>query len=67
MLGYFIRLKTPSMYSYVGFEVLTAVVTNSVVWYITPCSPYNWATLFLGDVNTGTWPSRLEGGGGPRI
>jgi hypothetical protein len=20
---------------------------------------YNWATLFLGDTNTGTWPSRL--------
>jgi hypothetical protein len=23
---------------------------------------YNWATLFLGDINTGTWPSRLGGG-----
>jgi hypothetical protein len=22
---------------------------------------YNWATLFLGDINTGTWPSRLGG------
>jgi hypothetical protein len=21
---------------------------------------YNWATLFLGKINTGTWPSRLE-------
>jgi hypothetical protein len=21
---------------------------------------YNWATLFLGDINTGIWPSRLE-------
>jgi hypothetical protein len=20
---------------------------------------YNWATLFLGEINTGTWPSRL--------
>jgi hypothetical protein len=20
---------------------------------------YKWATLFLGDINTGTWPSRL--------
>jgi hypothetical protein len=20
---------------------------------------YNWATLFLGDINTGIWPSRL--------
>jgi hypothetical protein len=20
---------------------------------------YNWATLFLRDINTGTWPSRL--------
>jgi hypothetical protein len=20
---------------------------------------YNWATVFLGDINTGTWPSRL--------
>jgi hypothetical protein len=20
---------------------------------------YNWATLFLEDINTGTWPSRL--------
>jgi hypothetical protein len=20
---------------------------------------YNWATLFLGNLNTGTWPSRL--------
>jgi hypothetical protein len=20
---------------------------------------YNWATLFLGNINTGTWPSRL--------
>jgi hypothetical protein len=20
---------------------------------------YNWVTLFLGDINTGTWPSRL--------
>jgi hypothetical protein len=25
---------------------------------------YNWATLFLGHINTGTWPSRL---GEPRI
>jgi hypothetical protein len=23
---------------------------------------YNWATLFLGDINTGAWPSRLGGG-----
>jgi hypothetical protein len=23
------------------------------------CNWYNWATLFLGDINTGTWPSRL--------
>jgi hypothetical protein len=22
---------------------------------------YNWATLFLGDINTGTWPSKLGG------
>jgi hypothetical protein len=21
---------------------------------------YNWTTLFLGDINMGTWPSRLE-------
>jgi hypothetical protein len=21
---------------------------------------YNWASLFLGDINAGTWPSRLE-------
>jgi hypothetical protein len=21
---------------------------------------YNWATLFLGDINSGTWPSRLK-------
>jgi hypothetical protein len=21
---------------------------------------YNWATLFLVEINTGTWPSRLE-------
>jgi hypothetical protein len=20
---------------------------------------YNWTTLFLGDINTGTWPARL--------
>jgi hypothetical protein len=33
---------------YVGFEVLTAMVTNSIFWYITPCSPHNWATLFPG-------------------
>jgi hypothetical protein len=25
---------------------------------------YNWATIFLGDINTGSWPSRL---GEPRI
>jgi hypothetical protein len=23
----------------------------------TQCLGYNWATLFLGDINTGTWPS----------
>jgi hypothetical protein len=28
------------------------------------CLGYNWATLFLGDINTGTWSSRL---GEPRI
>jgi hypothetical protein len=28
------------------------------------CLGYNWATLFLGDINKGTWPSRL---GEPRI
>jgi hypothetical protein len=22
---------------------------------------YNWTTLFPGDINTGTWPSRLGG------
>jgi hypothetical protein len=22
---------------------------------------YNWATLFLGDINMGTWPFRLGG------
>jgi hypothetical protein len=27
---------------------------------ITQCpGGYNWATLFLGEINTGTWPSRL--------
>jgi hypothetical protein len=25
----------------------------------TQCLGYNWATLFLGDINMGTWPSRL--------
>jgi hypothetical protein len=25
----------------------------------TQCLGYNWATLFLGDINRGTWPSRL--------
>jgi hypothetical protein len=25
----------------------------------TQCLEYNWATLFLGDINKGTWPSRL--------
>jgi hypothetical protein len=25
----------------------------------TQCLRYNWATLFLGDRNTGTWPTRL--------
>jgi hypothetical protein len=29
----------------------------------TQCLEYNWDTLFLGDINTGTWPSRLGGGG----
>jgi hypothetical protein len=23
------------------------------------CLRYNWATLFVGDINTGTWPSRF--------
>jgi hypothetical protein len=23
---------------------------------------YNWATLFLGNINKGIWPSRLEAG-----
>jgi hypothetical protein len=31
--------------------------------YSSPGKPsaqmYNWATLFLGDINMGTWPSRL--------
>jgi hypothetical protein len=26
----------------------------------TKCPGYNWVTLFLGDINTGTWPSRLR-------
>jgi hypothetical protein len=25
----------------------------------TQCRGFNWATLFLGDINTGTWPSKL--------
>jgi hypothetical protein len=25
----------------------------------TQCLAYNWATLLLGDLNTGTWASRL--------
>jgi hypothetical protein len=27
----------------------------------TQCRGYNWASLFLGDINTGTWPSSLGG------
>jgi hypothetical protein len=35
-------------------------VTVTVWWVSQPSARgYNWATLFPGDINTGTWPSRL--------
>jgi hypothetical protein len=40
----------------------TSTVVLRVVWGDekgTQCPGYSWATLFPGDVNTGTWPSRL--------
>jgi hypothetical protein len=32
---------------------------NSFLMHEPSARGYNWATLFLGDINTGTWPSRL--------
>jgi hypothetical protein len=79
--------ESPSNYSYVPCQVLTAVAIE-IFRDVTSCSPlsrvevgsnastvalrviggdakgiqclgYNRATLFLRNINTGTWPSRL--------
>jgi hypothetical protein len=47
-----------------GYGVLHYFISKDLNTFfqsaIKPSGPgYNWATLFLGDINTGTWPSRL--------
>jgi hypothetical protein len=32
---------------------------DKLLFFLTQCREYNWANLFLGEINTGTWPSRL--------
>jgi hypothetical protein len=36
-------------------------ITWTWTWRKLSAWGYNWTTLFLGDINTGTWPSRLRG------
>jgi hypothetical protein len=39
------------------------MVAYKIPFFTDACKPniwgYNYATLFLGDIKTGTWPSRL--------
>jgi hypothetical protein len=50
-------------------ELLEAVLSiqsvpriyNEDTSWVTGGTQYNWATLFMGKINTGTWPSRLGG------
>jgi hypothetical protein len=43
---------------YVGFPVWRRVVVRGDKREPS-ARGHNWATLFLGDINTGTWPSKL--------
>jgi hypothetical protein len=55
-----VKVRIPLIYA--GFEDLTALVMkNFVFWDVMLCSVpsswvYNWAILFLGDINTRIWP-----------
>jgi hypothetical protein len=60
-----------SYYKNLCIHILTRVVSwipsSTDVYFAPLCNTvfkpsargYNWATLFLGDINTGTWPSRF--------
>jgi hypothetical protein len=50
--GTFIRLRNHSS----PFQLCLTLVDST--WEIELEKQYNCATLFLGDINTGTWPSR---------
>jgi hypothetical protein len=50
----------------VAFRVEAGSNTSSIALRVvggdengTQCLGYKWVILFLGDINTGTWPSRL--------
>jgi hypothetical protein len=36
-----------------------SLLQNAHIYVIIAVYASNWATLFLGDINKGTWPSRL--------
>jgi hypothetical protein len=58
----FSTLSVPRCYSRVEAGPNTSTVALRVVGGDengTQCLGCNWATLFLGDINMGTWPSRL--------
>jgi hypothetical protein len=55
-LGSGVRLKSQATDGYPDFLIAFLILSNSS---FTSARGYNWITLFLGDINTGTWPSRL--------
>jgi hypothetical protein len=60
------RSSTPGFLFLFLCSNLSSVHVTTITWDIKPsrrqpsAQGYNWATLSLGDINTGTWPSRLE-------
>jgi hypothetical protein len=50
------RVEAVSNTSTVSLRVVGGDAKETSAW------GYNWATLFLGYINTGTWPSTLGGG-----
>jgi hypothetical protein len=55
-ISIFIIASNPTVYAILHATVTVPVGTSQRIE-----QTHNWATLFLREINTGTWPSRLGG------
>jgi hypothetical protein len=58
---YLIETFIFNRHNFSGLQVAVQIclLICSTVWVDPNVHGCNWATLFLGDINTGTWPSKL--------